>query len=226
MKSLKHRICGLAAAVVLLMTSHGSADAQIGDHRNDLSVGVNAGYIISNVGFTPKVTQQGHGGITMGLSMRYTCEKYFSTICSIAAEVNYARIGWKENILTSDDQPVINAKTGLAEAYQRDLNYIQVPIFAHLAWDMRPGHDVRREQVRLRHCSRLRNGAGASASRPFPPRRSLLLRSWQHLRRLKARLFRPLQPLKHRNKADLSLRYREDKVSSSVVLQYTVFAWY
>ena len=66
--------------------------------------------------------------------MRYTCEKYFSTICSIAAEVNYARIGWKENILTSDDQPVINAKTGLAEAYQRDLNYIQVPIFAHLAW--------------------------------------------------------------------------------------------
>ena len=71
MKSLKHRICGLAAAVVLLMTSHVSADAQIGDHRNDL--------------FTPKVTQQGHGGITMGLSMRYTCEKYFSTICSIAA---------------------------------------------------------------------------------------------------------------------------------------------
>ncbi len=134
MKSLKHRICGLAAAVVLLMTSHVNADAQIGDHRNDLSVGVNAGYIISNVGFTPKVTQQGHGGITMGLSMRYTCEKYFSTICSIAAEVNYARIGWKENILTSDDQPVINAKTGLAEAYQRDLNYIQVPIFAHLAW--------------------------------------------------------------------------------------------
>lgn len=134
MTSLKHRICGLAAAVVLLMTSHVSAGAQIGDHRNDLSVGVNAGYIISNVGFTPKVTQLGHGGITMGLSMRYTCEKYFSTICSIAAEVNYARIGWKENILTSDDQLVINAKTGLAEAYQRDLNYIQVPIFAHLAW--------------------------------------------------------------------------------------------
>ena len=111
-----------------------TARAQIGEHRNDLAVGVNGGYVISSVGFTPKVTQDSHTGITFGLSMRYTCEKYFSTICSIAAEVNYARIGWKERILTTDDQPVINAVTGMPETYQRDLNYIQVPIFAHLAW--------------------------------------------------------------------------------------------
>lgn len=108
--------------------------AQIGDHRNDLSIGVNGGYIMSSIGFTPKVTQDSHGGITFGLSMRYTCEKYFSTVCSIAAELNYARVGWKERIMTTDDQPVINAVTGLPEAYQRDLNYIQVPVFAHLAW--------------------------------------------------------------------------------------------
>lgn len=108
--------------------------AQIGAHRNDLSVGVNGGYVMSSIGFTPKVTQDSHTGMTFGLSMRYTCEKYFSTICSIAAELNYARVGWKERILTTDDQPVINAQTGLAEAYQRDLNYLQLPIFAHLAW--------------------------------------------------------------------------------------------
>ena len=48
--------------------------------------------------------------------------------------MNYARIGWKERILTANDEPVINQTTGMAEAYQRDINYIQVPIFAHLAW--------------------------------------------------------------------------------------------
>ena len=66
--------------------------------------------------------------------MRYVCEKYFSTICSIYAEVNYAQLGWKENIKDVNNQPVINASTKEAENYKRTLNYIQVPIFAHLAW--------------------------------------------------------------------------------------------
>lgn len=57
----------------------------------------------------------------------------FSTICSIAAEVNYASIGWKQDILTPADQPVVNAN-GNAEAYDRTINYVQIPVFAHLAW--------------------------------------------------------------------------------------------
>lgn len=122
------------ALLAMLLTASTAIHAQIGEHRNDLAIGFNAGYIMSSVGFTPKVTQDTHTGITAGLSMRYTCEKYFKTICSISAEVNYARIGWKERILTANDEPVINQTTGMAEAYQRDINYIQVPIFAHLAW--------------------------------------------------------------------------------------------
>ena len=122
------------ALLAMLLTASTAIHAQIGEHRNDLAIGFNAGYIMSSVGFTPKVTQDTHTGITAGLSMRYTCEKYFKTICSISAEVNYARIGWKERILTANDEPVINQTTGMAEAYQRDMNYIQVPIFAHLAW--------------------------------------------------------------------------------------------
>ena len=43
-------------------------------------------------------------------------------------------MGWKEKILTSEDQPVINKVTGQPEQYSRTLNYIQVPVFAHLAW--------------------------------------------------------------------------------------------
>ena len=111
-----------------------AANAQIGQHRNDLSVGVNGGYVLSNVGFTPTVSQGMYGGMTAGVSLRYVCEKYFSTICSIQAEVNYAKVGWKEEILTTADAPVINAQTGVAEEYSRTLNYIQIPIFAHLAW--------------------------------------------------------------------------------------------
>jgi hypothetical protein len=109
------------------------ARAQIGEHRNVFSIGGNAGMVMSNVGFTPEVSQGWHSGVTGGMSFRYTCEKYFSTICSVSAEVNYASIGWKQDILTVTDQPVIN-DNGSAESYSRTMNYIQIPVFAHLAW--------------------------------------------------------------------------------------------
>jgi hypothetical protein len=124
----------LILLLVVFIAAEYNAVAQIGSHRNDLSVGVNGGYVMSNIGFTPKVTQQMHGGTTFGFSFRYVCEKYFNTICSIYAECNYARLGWNERILTAEDAPVINDVTGVAETYLRDINYVQIPIFAHLAW--------------------------------------------------------------------------------------------
>ncbi len=120
--------------VMVFIMSSICAKAQIGLYRNDLSIGVNGGYVMSNVGFSPKVNQTMLGGITGGLSFRYVCEKYFSTICAIQAEVNYAQIGWKEKILDINDEPVTNAVTGLAEEYSRTINYVQIPIFAHLGW--------------------------------------------------------------------------------------------
>jgi hypothetical protein len=111
-----------------------SATAQVGDHRSEFAVGVNGGYAMSRVGFLPKVPQDMYGGMTMGVTARYTSEKYFKSICAIVAEVNYTQMGWKESILTIDDEPVINSQTGLAEEYQRNINYVQVPIFARLGW--------------------------------------------------------------------------------------------
>lgn len=122
------------AILTVLVISALPAAAQIGDHRNDLAVGVNMGYAMSSIGFTPKVTQSMHGGLTGGLTLRYVCEKYFNTVCSIYGEVNYMQAGWKENILTTDRQPVINKVTGKAEQYSRTINYVQIPLFAHLAW--------------------------------------------------------------------------------------------
>lgn len=110
------------------------AAAQIGDHRNELAVGVNGGYTMSTVGFNPNIPQSQLGGMTGGLTVRYTCEKYFKSICAIVAELNLTQMGWKENINDADNQPVINKVTGMAEEYQRQLTYVQMPLMARLGW--------------------------------------------------------------------------------------------
>lgn len=125
----KSRLC----LCLLLLAIPVTMSAQIGKHRNTFSIGANAGAVLSSVGFDPDVSQKQHLGFTGGFSWRYTSEKYFSTICSIAGEVNFASIGWKEDILDLNDNPVINAN-GNQESYSRTLNYVQIPVFAHLAW--------------------------------------------------------------------------------------------
>lgn len=126
----KHIIAVVALSVCSLTT----VQAQIGEHRSDFAIGVNGGYVLSKVGFTPTVQQKQHGGITGGVSLRYVCEKYFKTICSVYAEVNYAKVGWTEDILDIENNAVLISGTGEALKYQRDITYIQIPVFAHLAW--------------------------------------------------------------------------------------------
>lgn len=110
------------------------SNAQIGNHRNDLSVGINGGLSMANVGFVPKVTQTMLPGYSSGLSLRYVCEKYFSTICSIYAELNFTQMGWREDIRNLNSVPVFNKSTGTNDKYDRILNYVQLPALAHLAW--------------------------------------------------------------------------------------------
>ena len=128
--NIKHIIAVVALSICSLTT----AQAQIGEHRSDFAIGVNGGYVLSKVGFTPTVQQKQHGGIMGGLSLRYVCEKYFKTICSVYAEVNYAKVGWTEDILDIENNAVLISGTGEALKYQRDITYIQIPVFAHLAW--------------------------------------------------------------------------------------------
>ena len=113
--------CG--RVVLLLALLHApAASAQVGEHRNDLAIGVGGGYLINRVSFNPTIKQAWKGGSTFGITARYTCEKYFAALCSVQAELNYANMGWKEVIETSDD------------TYSRDIHYLQLPIFARLAW--------------------------------------------------------------------------------------------
>jgi hypothetical protein len=108
--------------------------AQVGEYRNKYSIGIGGGYTLNRIGFLPTVTQNMHGGYTCGLTARYTCEKYFSTLCAVQMEVNMTQLGWRERIETIDGAPVINPDAGTVEEYQRDQTYIQIPIFAHLSW--------------------------------------------------------------------------------------------
>ncbi|MDE6355579.1 MAG: PorT family protein [Prevotella sp.] len=119
-----------AAAVMMAVT----AAAQVGDYRSEVAVGVNGGYVMSTVGFNPNIQQKTLGGMTGGLSVRYTCEKYFNSICALVGEVNYTQTGWREDILTAEDMPVINQYTGRPEEYERQLTYIQVPMMARMGW--------------------------------------------------------------------------------------------
>ena len=114
-----------------------TAEAQVGDYRTDLAIGGSAGYVMSNVGFVPDVPQGQLGGFTAGLTVRYTCEKYFSSVCSIVGEVNVTQTGWKEDILDANNDPVYYADDVNKESplfYERKLPYLQIPFMARLGW--------------------------------------------------------------------------------------------
>lgn len=126
----------LVSLLLLLMTS--GAYAQIGDYRNELAVGVSGGYVMSNVGFGTKTVPQGWlGGMTGGLTVRYTSEKYFNSICAVVAEVNYVQTGWKEDIRDINDEPayyVDDTEKQNPLYYERHMNYLQIPVMARLGW--------------------------------------------------------------------------------------------
>ncbi len=99
-----------------------SARGQVGEYRSDFAVGVSGGYVLNKVSFTPTIKQNFHTGYMGGLTLRYTSERYYGLMCAIQAEVNYAQLGWRELIETSED------------TYERTLTYVQIPLLARLAF--------------------------------------------------------------------------------------------
>ncbi|MBQ9648956.1 MAG: PorT family protein [Prevotella sp.] len=125
----------LVQIIVIFHFSLFTSYAQVGEYRTDLAVGFNGGVAMSNVAFVPKVPQGFLNGPTFGFTARYTCEKYFNSICAVVAEVNYTQMGWKENILDLNDQPVtLHTDESQTLNYARKINYIQVPLLARLGW--------------------------------------------------------------------------------------------
>ena len=119
----KKRIVFLSVALWLAAL----CKAQIGEPRHVLSLGANAGVAINSVDFDPTIKQKMHVGPSLGLSLKYVSEKYFTTYCALYTELNYTQLGWEEDI--RDDQG-----QSIGDTYRRNVSYIQLPVFARLAW--------------------------------------------------------------------------------------------
>lgn len=90
-------------------------------YSSNVCIGVHGGIDMSRVFFSPSVKQGWPVGPLMGLGIRYIEEDHFGLI----AEVNYTRKGWSENF------------EGLPFRYRRNLDYIEIPVFAHIYFGRR-----------------------------------------------------------------------------------------
>ncbi len=97
--------------------------AQVGEARNDIAIGINGGVTLSSVTFTPTIKQGNLMGMIGGITLRYTCEKYFKSICALQVELNFSQRGWKEDI-----------EDGSGNTYERTLNYLEVPFLMNMGW--------------------------------------------------------------------------------------------
>ena len=108
---------------ILVLLSFICAKAQVEEPRSRFELGVSGGMNINNMEFQPSIRQKLLQGYNGGISARYTREKYFSMICAAQVEVNFSQRGMKEDF---DD--------GTSNNYIRRLNYIEIPLFAHVSW--------------------------------------------------------------------------------------------
>ncbi|KAA6340316.1 hypothetical protein EZS27_011815 [termite gut metagenome] len=100
-----------------------SVDAQVGELRQNISIGFNGGVNLNSVIFSPRIKQSQMTGFNGGLTARFISEKYFAMICGLQMELNYSERGWKEQV---EDE------TG--DTYNRSMNYVEIPFLAHLAF--------------------------------------------------------------------------------------------
>lgn len=119
---MKHSALNLLLTVLLLFFTS-KVSAQVGERRNDFSVGVSGGYVLNKMTFTPGIKQSLKTAPMFGLATRYVCEKYFNSICAVQAELNFIPLGWKELI-----------EDGSQNQYWHTLNYLQLPLLMQMGW--------------------------------------------------------------------------------------------
>ncbi len=114
----------LRILLVLLASSIGLRGAAETHYEGNLFVGAKAGASVSRVFFNPTVKQSMATGGVFGLTVRYIEEDHFGII----GELNFEQRGWKENF---EEDPF---------SYSRTLNYIQIPVLAHIYFGNYRGH--------------------------------------------------------------------------------------
>lgn len=119
------KIKSVLIAASLIMGLALPATAQIGEPRQNFSVGFNGGVNLNSASFTPKIKQNSLMGITGGLTARYISEKYFAMICGAQVELNISQRGWDElfEIMDANGQTVEDP----TRSYTRKMTYIDIP---------------------------------------------------------------------------------------------------
>lgn len=115
----KYLLTAMLGALLVALPARG----QLQESRSNWAVGVNGGVNLNSVSFEPRIKQASYMAPVMGFTARYISEKYFKMICGIQAEVNYSAHGWKEKI-----------EDGSGDTYHRQMNYVEIPLLAHLAF--------------------------------------------------------------------------------------------
>lgn len=107
-------------AVLAIALAGMSMNAQT-HYKAQISLGGHGGLNLSEVLFTPSVTQTFLPGFNFGLNFRYVEEKHFGFI----VEANFEQRGWKEDF------------EGDPFSYQRTINFIQIPFMSHIYFGRR-----------------------------------------------------------------------------------------
>lgn len=90
-------------------------------YSSNVSFGVHGGIDLSQMFFNPSIKQGWPVNPMFGAAIRYIEENHFGLI----GEVNWVRRGWKENF------------EGLPFRYQHNIDYIEIPVFAHIYFGRR-----------------------------------------------------------------------------------------
>lgn len=85
-------------------------------YEPQFSIGGKAGATLSKMAFTPGIEQAMNPGMTMGITARYTEERYFGLV----GELKIEQRGWKQTFDETDF------------TYHRTLTYLQLPLLTHI----------------------------------------------------------------------------------------------
>lgn len=113
-------------ALLVLFLSGTVAEAQVQRFKPKVMIGGIGGINLSNVIFVPSIPQGMKQGFDSGIVFRADIDDYFG-IWGIWLEVDYSRRGWKDRF---DDKPDVY--------YEREMNYISVPVLTHYSTDAGP----------------------------------------------------------------------------------------
>lgn len=115
MRNFFRKIIVLSSLIIALpLIAHAQRE-----YSPNFAIGGKAGATMSKMSFSPEVHQKFTNGLTMGVTARYTEERFFGLI----AEINLTQRGWAEDF-ARDEAPEFS--------YTRTLTYIQVPLLTHI----------------------------------------------------------------------------------------------